>query len=184
MAFLLFPFFSFWLPQIVLCVRSDCRQPLRPEFALGTSAARLALPLYIYGCPTNLLRVAPNPALCAALVGWVGLQCGVLLVQHYWGPRCFIPKPVSRLASRGACMMGQQPTLQQALCLRSPCPPVSSPPPHPSPASSFLVHPPLHPLVVPAPPLRLQPAGAHGCARQRLRRGQRPPRVRDLHGPH
>lgn len=102
MPILMFAFFSFWWPQIVLCARSDSRQPLRPEFVLGTSAARLALPLYVYGCPSNLLRVAPNPPLCAALVAWVGLQAGLLLAQHWLGPRCFVPRVVS--AGRGACL--------------------------------------------------------------------------------
>lgn len=92
MPLLLFVFFSFWWPQIVLCVRSDARQPLKPEFVLGTSACRLALPLYIYGCPSNLLRVQPNWALCGGLVAWVGLQAALLLAQRAWGPRCFVPK--------------------------------------------------------------------------------------------
>ena len=92
MPLLLFAFFSFWWPQIVLCLRADVRQPLKPEFVLGTSACRLALPLYVYGCPFNLLRVAPNYPLCAALVAWVGLQCGLLLAQRAWGPRCFVPR--------------------------------------------------------------------------------------------
>ena len=89
---LLFGFFSFWVPQIVLCVRNDVRQPLKPEFVLGTSVARLALPLYLYGCPSNLLRVQPNPRLCAALAAYVFLQAAVLLVQRAWGPRCFLPR--------------------------------------------------------------------------------------------
>lgn len=92
MPLLLFAFFSFWVPQIVLCVRCDVRQPLRPEFVLGTSVARLALPLYIYACPSNLLRVQPDLRLCGALAGWVGLQAAVLLAQRAWGPRCFLPK--------------------------------------------------------------------------------------------
>ena len=91
MPILMFAFFSYWWPQIVLCMRTDCRQPLKPEFVLGTSLARLALPLYVYACPSNLLRVQPNLALCMGLVAYVGLQCGLLLAQHRWGPRCFIP---------------------------------------------------------------------------------------------
>ena len=92
MPLLVFGFYSWWWPQIVLCVRGDCRQPLKPEFVLGMSAARLALPLYLWGCPSNLLRVQPNPGLCIALVAYVGLQCGLLLAQHWRGPRCFVPK--------------------------------------------------------------------------------------------
>jgi hypothetical protein len=92
---LLFGFSSYWWPQIVLCAQTDCRSPLRPEFVLGTSAARLALPLYVFACPSNLLRVQPSLGLCAALAVYVGLQCGLLMAQHWWGPRCFIPKLVS-----------------------------------------------------------------------------------------
>ncbi|KAI3438284.1 hypothetical protein D9Q98_000719 [Chlorella vulgaris] len=111
MPLLMFVFFSFWLPQIVLCLRTDCRQPLRPEFVLGTSLARLALPLYIYGCPSNLLRVQPDLPLCTALVAFVGLQCAVLMAQHWWGPRCFVPKALlpqrydySRLQPAARCV--------------------------------------------------------------------------------
>ena len=76
---LMFAFFGFWWPQILLCVRTDCRQPLKPEFVLGTSLTRLALPLYVYACPSNLLRVEPNLPLCVGLVAFVGLQCVCLL---------------------------------------------------------------------------------------------------------
>ena len=69
-----FLLFSFWIPQIVLCVRTDCRQPLRPLYVVGMSLARLALPLYLYSCPKNLLRVAPSPWVCVCLVLFVGAQ--------------------------------------------------------------------------------------------------------------
>lgn len=83
---------SFWIPQIVHCVRADVRQPLRPLYVLGISATRLALPLYLFGCPKNMLRIEESPYLCAALVAWVMLQAGVLMLQAHFGPRCFIPK--------------------------------------------------------------------------------------------
>lgn len=79
-----FLLYSFWIPQIVLCVRTDCRQPLRAAYVVGMSLCRLALPLYLYGCPRNLLRVAPSPGVCVGLVLFVGLQvrrqwyCGVV----------------------------------------------------------------------------------------------------------
>ncbi len=65
---------SFWLPQIVSCARHDARQPLTPAYVLGMSASRLALPLYLHGCPHNLLRVPPSPRFCAALVLYVAAQ--------------------------------------------------------------------------------------------------------------
>jgi len=87
-----FILYSFWIPQIVHCVRADVRQPLRPLYVLGISATRLALPLYLFGCPKNMLRIEESPYLCAALVAWVMLQAGVLMLQAHFGPRCFIPK--------------------------------------------------------------------------------------------
>lgn len=40
MSWLLFLFFSFWIPQIVHCIRSDLRQPFKPFFIIGMSIAR------------------------------------------------------------------------------------------------------------------------------------------------
>lgn len=88
----IFILYSFWLPQILYCIRSDLRQPLRPLYILGISATRLALPLYLYGCPKNLLRVAVDYRLCVSLVIWMGIQVAVLMLQSYFGPRCIIPK--------------------------------------------------------------------------------------------
>ena len=66
--------YSFWLPQIAACVRHDARQPLMPAYVLGMSASRLALPLYLHGCPHNLLRVPPSRGFCLVLVLYVGAQ--------------------------------------------------------------------------------------------------------------
>ncbi|KAK9832712.1 hypothetical protein WJX81_003010 [Elliptochloris bilobata] len=86
-----FALHSFWLPQIAACARHDARQPLTPAYVLGMSASRLALPLYLYGCPHNLLRVPPSRGFCIALVLYVGAQAAALLAQTRFGPRCFIP---------------------------------------------------------------------------------------------
>lgn len=77
----MFLLYTFWLPQIVYCVRTDSRQPLRPLYVVGMSAARLALPLYLYGCPSNLLRVAPSPGVCIGLTLFVASQVSVGLVS-------------------------------------------------------------------------------------------------------
>jgi hypothetical protein len=92
MKFILFGLFSFWIPQIVTCAVQDARQPLRPAYIAGMTLTRLALPLYLYGCPNNLLRIPPSPALCITLSIWMALQVAVLLLQTHFGPRCFIPK--------------------------------------------------------------------------------------------
>ena len=66
--------YSFWIPQIVHCARTDVRQPLRPLYVVGMSVTRLALPLYFYGCPSNVMKQPPNPVFCFILVGWLSLQ--------------------------------------------------------------------------------------------------------------
>lgn len=88
----LFPVFSFWLPQILLSARLDQQQPLRPEYVVGMTVTRLALPLYLFGCPHNLLRIEPCPRLCVALAAYVALQAAVLIVQYRRGPRAFLPR--------------------------------------------------------------------------------------------
>lgn len=133
-----FLLYSFFIPQIVHCVRTDCRQPLQPLYVVGMSITRLALPLYLFSCPQNLLRVAPSHGVSVGLTLFVGaqvrtshtpppslwhagwvltsasgqriaymfaghhvatwmswmLQAGILLLQYYYGSRCFIPKVI------------------------------------------------------------------------------------------
>lgn len=66
--------FSYWVPQIVHCAQADVKQPLRPLYIIGMSVTRLILPLYMYGCPSNVLRMPPSPWFCALLSSWVVLQ--------------------------------------------------------------------------------------------------------------
>ncbi|CAL8462582.1 g2115 [Coccomyxa elongata] len=89
---LIFPLYAFWIPQIVFCARHDVRQPLRPAYIIGVTLTRLALPLYLFGCPHNLLGWQPRPGVCLGLCAFMAVQVAVLLVQTRWGPRCFIPK--------------------------------------------------------------------------------------------
>lgn len=84
--------YTFWVPQIARCAYEGCPQPLLPAYVVGTSLVRLALPLYVYGCPANLLHAQPRPGMCVAVVAFVGAQVAVLLLQQSWGPRWFIPK--------------------------------------------------------------------------------------------
>lgn len=65
---------SFWVPQILYCIRTDSRQPLLGPFVIGMSLTRLALPLYLFGCPHNLVRVPPNYGLCCLLLLHMGAQ--------------------------------------------------------------------------------------------------------------
>lgn len=70
--------YSFWIPQIMLCVAADARQVLRPAYVVGTSALRLLLPLYLYACPSNLLRLPPQYGTAAALTAFLSAQVGWL----------------------------------------------------------------------------------------------------------
>ena len=93
---LLLLFYAFWVPQIITSVIRDSRRPLHLHYIIGISLTRLAIPLYIFGCPRNFMRVQPSPMWCLTLVAFVAAQVAVLLSQHYFGPRWFIPKQVSR----------------------------------------------------------------------------------------
>eukprot|EP00271_Cylindrocystis_brebissonii_P007345 TRINITY_DN20736_c0_g1_i1.p1 TRINITY_DN20736_c0_g1~~TRINITY_DN20736_c0_g1_i1.p1 ORF type:complete len:732 (+),score=135.19 TRINITY_DN20736_c0_g1_i1:651-2846(+) len=85
-------FYAFWLPQIVNSVVRDARRPLHPHYILGMTITRAAIPLYAFGCPKNFMRIQPSPEWCMALIALLGGQAGLLLLQHYFGARCFIPK--------------------------------------------------------------------------------------------
>ncbi|KAL5198385.1 hypothetical protein ABZP36_001897 [Zizania latifolia] len=91
---LLFLMYSFWVPQIVTNVIRDTRKPLHPQYILGMTITRLAIPLYIFGCPSNFMRIEPDKKWCIAVTIFMGIQAAVLLLQHYFGSRCFIPRQI------------------------------------------------------------------------------------------
>ncbi|CAH2077692.1 unnamed protein product, partial [Thlaspi arvense] len=84
--------YSFWIPQIVTNVVRDSRKPLHPYYILGMTASRLAIPLYVFGCPHNFMHVQPSKVWCACFCTFMGLQAVILLLQHYFGSRCFVPR--------------------------------------------------------------------------------------------
>ncbi|CAJ1978911.1 unnamed protein product [Sphenostylis stenocarpa] len=84
--------YSFWIPQIITNVVRDSRKPLHPHYILGITATRLTIPLYIFGCPYNFLRIEPDQSWCVCLAIFVGFQAAILLLQHYFGSLWFIPR--------------------------------------------------------------------------------------------
>ncbi|KAK4055811.1 hypothetical protein OIO90_003064 [Microbotryomycetes sp. JL221] len=53
--------YSYWIPQIVLNVqRGAARQTLRRDYIIGTTIARLVLPVYFWGNKDNVLAVEPS----------------------------------------------------------------------------------------------------------------------------
>ncbi|TVU39017.1 hypothetical protein EJB05_12418 [Eragrostis curvula] len=91
---LLFLMYSFWVPQIITNVIRDTRKPLHPQYIIGMTVTRLAIPLYIFGCPSNFMRIEPDKKWCIAVTVFMGVQAAVLLLQHYLGSRCFIPRQI------------------------------------------------------------------------------------------
>ncbi|RXH90428.1 hypothetical protein DVH24_035192 [Malus domestica] len=86
--------YSFWIPQIITNVIRDSRKPLHPHYILGMTVMRLAVPLYIFGCPNNFMRIEPDKSWCICLGVFIGLQASILLLQHYLGSRWFIPRQI------------------------------------------------------------------------------------------
>jgi len=86
--------YSFWVPQIITNVVRDSRKPLHPHYILGMTVTRLAIPLYIFGCPSNFMRIEPDKSWCICLAVFIGLQASILLLQNYLGSRWFIPRQI------------------------------------------------------------------------------------------
>lgn len=86
--------YSFWIPQIVINVIRDSRKPLHIYYILGITITRLAIPLYVFGCPHNFMRIQPDKTWCICLGVFTFLQVAILLLQHYLGSRWFIPRQV------------------------------------------------------------------------------------------
>ena len=72
--YLVFPIYSFWIPQILYCVYHEARQPLRPLYVVGMTLTRLALPLYVFGCPHNVLKLQSDPGICIGLCLSMAIQ--------------------------------------------------------------------------------------------------------------
>lgn len=105
--------YSMWLPQIFFSAISGTSRPLHPYYLLCMPACRLFLPLYIWGCPQNLVNslsdqinlytdvfhaggnrvwTTSGGSVCWALLAWTVLQIGVIQLQNIYGGRFFVPR--------------------------------------------------------------------------------------------
>eukprot|EP00937_MAST-01D_sp_MAST-1D-sp2_P002413 g2413.t1 len=96
-AVLLCALYSYWLPQITHNAVAEVRRPLLRVYLVGTTAVRLVLPLYFFGCPYNIVIALTGEntvdySLCAMVVAWSVAQVVVLLLQDKLGPRFFLPR--------------------------------------------------------------------------------------------
>ncbi|CAA0808652.1 RING/U-box superfamily protein [Striga hermonthica] len=94
--FILLLLHSFWIPQICINVVRNSRKALHPYYILGITITRAAIPLYVFGCPHNFMRIELDRNWCICLALFMGLQVFILLLQHYFGARCFIPRRGNR----------------------------------------------------------------------------------------
>ncbi|KAJ2159043.1 hypothetical protein GGF46_003335 [Coemansia sp. RSA 552] len=90
LAVLLFVVYSYWVPQIWRNARRGIARGLRAEYIVGTTLARLFIPVYFLACPKNIAFVAPTP-LAWGLAAYSLAQAGVLLLQQALGARFFVP---------------------------------------------------------------------------------------------
>ncbi|KAJ1983898.1 hypothetical protein H4R34_000998 [Dimargaris verticillata] len=82
--------FSFWWPQIYRNVSRGSSRGLNSRYIWGMSLTRLFFPLYAFALPDSVLADQMRPEVWY-LVGYVGLQIAILLVQDQWGARFFVP---------------------------------------------------------------------------------------------
>lgn len=95
---LVFLLYSFWVPQIVFSAYTGgSSPPLSLEFTVLMTISRLFFPLYILACPENFISMLTEKyslSLYSAkvTVGWLGFQLLVIVLQHKFGVRFFVPK--------------------------------------------------------------------------------------------
>ncbi len=88
----LFVLYSFWLPQIVTNVARISKTSVHPVYVIVMTVSRMILPCYFLLCPSNFISVENDPTLCLYLGVWVTFQASILILQHVYGPRWFIPR--------------------------------------------------------------------------------------------
>ncbi|OCF42632.1 hypothetical protein I317_03491 [Kwoniella heveanensis CBS 569] len=86
--------YSFWVPQIWRNARRGNSQAMDPTFVIGTTAGRLALPLYAFVYADNIFFVEKANWVWL-LVAWQLLQVGLLFAQERFGPAFLLPKSLA-----------------------------------------------------------------------------------------
>ncbi|TPX32031.1 hypothetical protein SmJEL517_g04747 [Synchytrium microbalum] len=70
----------------------NSRRAFQTYYVLGISVVRLVPALYIFGCPLNVVTFEDaEPIGVIALITYVALQCAILHLQEFMGPRFFVP---------------------------------------------------------------------------------------------
>lgn len=83
--------YSNWIPQIVLNVQKGSQTVLLPAFVFLTALLRLIPAEYFLLYSKNLGHHHYAPTLGWFLMGWQWVQVLLLISQHFFGPRFFLP---------------------------------------------------------------------------------------------
>jgi hypothetical protein len=94
--FFMLVLYSFWVPQIVMNVVTEAKNPMHQYYIYGMSITRLFVPLYVFAVRDNFLKeVWPDTVtdtfMCQLVVLWVGIQTFILIGQGKYGARFMIP---------------------------------------------------------------------------------------------
>jgi len=89
--------YSFWVPQIIMNIFTEARNPLHRHYIYGMSLTRVVSPLYVFAVPHNFLKeVYPDspsdPWTVHMVILWVGVQTAIMLAQSKYGARFMIPQ--------------------------------------------------------------------------------------------
>ena len=80
------------IPQIVLNAINKSRNTPSMSFAVLMAVTQAFFPLYIRGCPQNILELKPDVNWATILMWIIFAQIAILFLQRKWGSRFFIPK--------------------------------------------------------------------------------------------
>merc|ERR1712228_70141 len=84
---------SDWMFQIIHNVKTGHIKAWKLSVLICHTLAKLFYPLYIYGCPHNIIQNNTNYAFCIVLIIWSMIQISVLYSMDYTGnARWFIPE--------------------------------------------------------------------------------------------
>ncbi|KAJ3104446.1 hypothetical protein HDU97_009231 [Phlyctochytrium planicorne] len=74
-------------------VKRNSKRAFLPEYIFGISVSRIVIPLYIYGCPYNVVNFGETSYVSVLILSfWMILQVFIIYVQDRWGPRSFVPE--------------------------------------------------------------------------------------------
>jgi len=83
---------SLWLPQIYLNYKTRSRQTPNLGYVIAATLCHSFLPLYIKGCPYNLLDKEPNYPVALFIAAYMAGQVLLIYYQQKKGARFFVPR--------------------------------------------------------------------------------------------